>query len=103
MNDEPESHVWAQSFPPRFRFPKGQPVEFTPEQETALGAALLEAEKSILAAIKRELDRVESYDGPRNVVRLTRAYSGLRASSGQAPLPLPSPFFDGDDYPDDEP
>ena len=61
--------------------PAGQPPEpllqLTDEQKASLGQALHDAQLSVLHAITRESAREDSYDGPRNVLRLTQALRGL--------------------------
>ena len=68
-------------------------MTFTQEQRDGLRDALYEAQLAILEAIAREAARAESYDGPRNVNRLTGALQGLRSIA--LGLPETSPGWMG--------
>lgn len=65
-----------------------QAMTFTDEQKAELTQALFTAELSLLRAITREAERLESFDAARNIPRLVTALRGLRSSMGQAPVPL---------------
>jgi hypothetical protein len=57
------------------------------EHRASLGAAFVEAQLAVLSAIGREAQRTDSYDGPRNVARLTQALSMLRMTAAGGPAP----------------
>lgn len=65
-----------------------QTMSFTEEQKAELTQALFTAELSLLRAIAREAERLESFDAARNIPRLVTALHGLRSSMGQAGVPL---------------
>jgi len=65
-----------------------QAMTFTDEQKAELTQALFTAELSLLRAIAREAERLESFDAARNIPRLVTALRGLRSSMGQAPIPV---------------
>jgi hypothetical protein len=85
----------------RFHVPPPQPqIDFSDQQREALAAALVEAQLAVLGAVAREAQRTDSYDGPRNVARLTQALATLRLTAGGAPpgwFAGPPAFFDLDE------
>lgn len=65
-----------------------QALSFTDEQKVELTQALFTAELSLLRAIAREAEQLESFDAARNIPRLVTALRGLRSSMGQAGIPM---------------
>jgi hypothetical protein len=86
-----------------FQIPPPQPqVDFSDEHREALARAFVEAQLAVLAAVARDAQRTDTYDGPRNVTRLTQALSMLRTTAGGG---LPSGYYAGPPLfmdPDDE-
>jgi hypothetical protein len=58
-------------------------IKFSEHQAAQLGEALFQAELSLLQAIVREAERLESFDAVRNIPRLVAALQGLRSCMGQ--------------------
>jgi hypothetical protein len=87
----------------RMQAPQPQ-IDFTDDHREALANAFADAQLAVLAAVAREAQRTDSYDGPRNVARLTQALSMLRTTASGGPpagwYAGPPGFFSLDD--DDE-
>jgi hypothetical protein len=79
------SMISAQNFPTP-EPPKSIPL--TDEQETAIAAAFVAAQLSLLEAITREA-KSDSFDASRNIARLTHSLNGLRLAAGQAHGAMP--------------